>query len=1022
MPSASEKRNPGQWRGLEEWADSAVFADLIAREFPDDTADWADPVTRRHFLALLGASLGLAGLSGCSPRPAPAEKILPYVRQPEAVTLGVPLFFATASTLGGVALGLLAKSHEGRPVKVEGNPDHPGSRGATDLFSQASVLGLYDPDRSQGVTLNGAARGWDEALAALRAASAKLPRGAGLRLLSETITSPTLAGQFDELLHRFPEAKWVQYDPAGRFGVYEGSRLAFGEPVHTVYDFTHADVILALDADFLSCGPGNVRYAGDFADKRRVRAQSGDGVRPENMSRLYAVECMLTNTGAAADHRLPLRPGEIVAFARALAAEIGVANAPAVGDLSAPARRWLTPLVADLRRAGKNALVIAGDTQPAAVHAAAHAVNQALGAIGTTVQYTDSLETRPADQLAELQTLVEEMRDGHVDVLMVFGSNPVYSAPADLDFAAALDRVPFRFHLGLHQDETAVLCHWHVPAAHELESWGDARGYDGTVTLLQPLIAPLYGGRTISELLAAVLEQPERLGRDIVRAFWRQRPERGSTDFESFWQQSLQMGLVPGTALPRRNATLRDDWAGRAFPPVVPTTPTIAPGGMEIAFRPDPTVWDGRFANNAWLQELPKPITRLTWDNAAFVSPATAARLGLSTDVSFTGGEHGQAVVDLIELSINGRMVRAPAWVVPGHADDAVTVTLGYGRERAGRVGDGHGFNAYQLRTADAPWSAAGLSVTRTTEKYHLACVQMHHSMADRKPVRHGTSEEFQRDPDFAKEPVIAEHLRQGPADRRLHPLTLYPEQPHADHRWAMAIDLSACVGCGACVVACQAENNIPVVGKTEVMRGREMHWLRIDRYYEGDPAVPAGLENFFQPVPCMHCENAPCELVCPVGATVHSADGLNDMIYNRCVGTRYCSNNCPYKVRRFNFLQYADYATESLKVLHNPDVTVRSRGVMEKCTYCVQRIRIAESVAERERRPIADGDIRTACQAACPTRAIVFGDLNDSNSAVNHWKAEPHNYGLLADLNTRPRTTYLAAMRNPNPAMPKEA
>jgi molybdopterin-containing oxidoreductase family iron-sulfur binding subunit len=1018
----------------------------LAREFPERAGEWSDPVTRRQFLTLMGASLALAGVSGCSPRPKSPEKIMPYVRQPDRLTPGVPLYFATAMPLCGVATGLLVKSVEGRPVKAEGNPSHPASLGATDSFAQASLLGLYDPDRSQSVTFRGSPRPRDEGLSALRVALGKLKprRGAGLRLLTDTVTSPTLSGLIEEALHDFPDAKWVQYDPAGRDAARAGTRLIFDEYVNAIYDFRKADVVLSLDADFLGGGPGAVRYTHDFTARRRP----GGDASKASMNRLYVVECMLTNTGACADHRLPVRNGEIERFARALAAELGVSGVSADGAMPDRARTWLAPLAAELRSRRGRCLVLAGDCQPPAVHALAHALNDALGNVGQTVRYTAPVEARPTDQLADLRELADDMRAGRVELLAILGCNPVYTAPADLEFAAAMEKVALRFHLGQYQDETAVLCHWHVPEAHYLEAWGDARSYDGTVSILQPLIAPLYGGLSATEVLAVIAGRPETVDRDLVRRHWRGvwDREKRSTDFEDFWNKALQDGVVSESALPIREVRPRPDWPTRL--PAPTGNGSGAGGSLEVAFRPDPTVFDGRFANNGWLQELPKPVTKLTWDNAAFVSPATARRLGLaavpgsSNPVGVIGGEHGESTVELLELRYRNRVVTAPVWVLPGHADDAVTLHLGYGRSRSGRVGGNGqepiGFNAYRLRTADAPWFGSGLEVSRTGLHYTLACTQMHYAMEGRDPVRHATLDAYRKDPTFARTVTVAHELQReieanvpgphentppGPGtDRRLVPLTLYPEVPYTDHRWGMSIDLAACVGCSACVVACQAENNIPVVGKKEVSRGREMHWLRIDRYFSGEPDDPGSVSTWFQPLPCMHCENAPCELVCPVGATVHSHDGLNDMVYNRCVGTRYCSNNCPYKVRRFNFLFYSKeiYETPSLKLLQNPEVTVRSRGVMEKCTYCVQRIRSAEIAAERENRPLVDGEILTACQAVCPANAIVFGDINDPASEVRRRKSEPRDYGLLAELNTRPRTTYLAAVRNPNPAIPE--
>ncbi len=993
------------WRSLEELAGIDQLGEFHRAEFPPGASTWLDALDRRDFLKLMGASLALAGLTGCG-SPAPiSEKIVPYVQAPEGIIPGKALFFATAMPLGGYALGVLVESHEGRPTKVEGNPQHPASLGATDVFAQASLLTLYDPDRSQVATKAGRISTWSTFLTELNTAleSQHLRRGAGLRVLTETVTSPTLASQLRELLERFPRASWHQYEPAGRDAARAGARLAFGEEVETQYRLDRADVILSLDADFLASGPGCMRYAHDFADRRQ--AQGSD----LPMNRLYVVESTPSCTGTMADHRLPLRPSDIEGFARAVARGLGLALEGAAGPPHSPAYTgWSAAVVRDLMRHRGSCLVAVGDHQPAIVHALAHAMNDVMGNVGRTVIYTDPVAAQPVDHIESLRALVRDMEAGLVDVLVILEGNPVFTAPADLHFGERLTKVGLRVHLGLYEDETSALCHWHGPAAHYLESWGDVRAYDGTVSILQPLIAPLYNGKSAHELLAGMLGQPDRSGHDIVQEYWKRR--RPGKDFDRFWRTALHDGVVAGTALPPRRLSLRKGVAHPAAPAAAQEgRPADAPAreaqGMEIAFRPDPAVFDGQFANNGWLQELPKPLTKLTWDNAALISPATAERLGVSHRVGTTGGEHGRIFADVIELTYRGRRLRAAAWILPGHADGCVTIHLGYGRTRAGKVGTGTGFNAYALRTSAAPWQDSGLEIRKTGEQYLLACTQFHHAMEGRDLVRVGTREEYRRNPRFAQEAA-----EEPPAS-----LTLYPGFGYDGYAWGMAIDLNACIGCGACVVACQAENNIPIVGKDQVTRGREMHWLRIDRYYQG------GLDNpqtAHQPVPCMHCENAPCELVCPTAATNHSDEGLNDMVYNRCVGTRYCSNNCPYKVRRFNFLQYADFSTPSLKLLRNPNVTVRSRGVMEKCTYCVQRISAAKIEAEKQGRPVRDGEMVTACQQACPTQAIVFGNINDPNSRVAKLKASPLNYGLLTDLNTRPRTSYLARVRNPNPEL----
>jgi molybdopterin-containing oxidoreductase family iron-sulfur binding subunit len=999
------------WRGLEELCATPEFRAYVEREFPEQASQWTDPVTRRQFLMLMGASFALAGIAGCSPRPAPAEKIMPYVRQPEGMIPGKPMSYATAMTLGGASLGLIVESHEGRPTKVEGNPQHPASLGATDMFAQASILGLYDPDRSKSVTYHGRPRAWSEFVQQFQSAIAeqRKRRGSGLRILTESVVSPTLASQLESLLadKELAEAKWCQFEPTANDAAYEGARQAFGEPVNALYHFVDADVVLALDADFLACGPAHVRHVREFANRRRVRFAEG---KPDqaSMNRLYVVEPVLTPTGATADHRLPLAARRIGELARAVAVELSVSGVVQAVGLDERERKWATAVARDLRGHAGRSVILAGEGQPASVHALVHAMNAGLGNHGKTITFTRPVAARPVHHLKQIQELTTDLESGQVELLVILGANPAYTAPADLNFAERLRKMPAgsRVHLGQYQDETAVLCDWHIPEAHYLESWSDTRAFDGTASIVQPLITPLYNGRSAHELLGLFAESNSQLPLEIVRDYWRERRKGG--DFEAFWRRSLREGVVPDSAFAKQTVSLREDWHKQ-------TEGSLPSVGMEINFRADPTLYDGRFANNGWLQELPKPILRLTWDNAAILSPKTAKeRFGLSQSFGPHGGERGESVVNMVELRYRGATLKLPAWILPGCADDSVTVHLGHGRTRAGHVGTGAGFNAYQLRTSSAPWFDTGLGVQKLVETFTLASVQMHHSMESRAPVRTATLDEFKRNPGFAKTHEEAgERIND---DRRLHPLTMYPQKPYDGYKWGILIDLTTCVGCSACVVACQSENNIPVVGKTEVTRGREMHWLRIDRYFSGPPHDP---QTHFQPVPCMHCENAPCELVCPVNATVHSDDGLNDMVYNRCVGTRYCSNNCPYKVRRFNFLQYSDYATESLKLMHNPQVTVRSRGVMEKCTYCVQRIRSAEITAEREGRRIHDGEIQTACQQACPAQAIIFGDLNDPKSRVLLGKKEPHEYGLLAELNTVPRTTYLAQIKNPNPEVP---
>jgi MoCo/4Fe-4S cofactor protein with predicted Tat translocation signal len=951
------------WRSLEELAETEEFQQMLQNEFPEAASEWSDDFSRRGFLKLLGATFALAGLSACTRQP--IEKIVPYVRQPEEILPGKPLFFASGMTLSGVASALLVESNMGRPTKVEGNPLHPQSAGATDRYSQASILGLYDPDRSQAIIHLENISSWTNFLTAFRGA---IPAdGDGLRILTETISSPSLGNQLQQVLKRLPRAKWYQYEPAGRDNARVGSKLAFGQYVETQYRIDQADVILSLDSDFLDCGPASLRYVRDFAHRRNPDANA------RKMNRLYAIEATPTNTGAVADHRLAVRASEVASHASLLL--------KAIHGSGGTGNPWLDAAAIDLQMHRGSCVVIPGDYQSPEVHAIAHAINDALGNAGKTVLYTDSIEVNPVNQQASLKQLVGEMNAGKVQLLLILGGNPVYNAPSDFQFADALQKVNLKVHLGLYYDETSYLCHWHLPEAHFLESWGDARSYEGTITLAQPLIAPLYSGKTPYEVLAILSGQPQQSNFEIVQAYWKQ--QHPGADFEDWWRKSLHDGFIANSALPSKAVSLQGNFAPNA---------TAASSGIEIILRPDPNIYDGRFANNAWLQELPRPLTKHTWDNAAFVSPATAEKMQLQNE-------------DVVQLHVSGNQVFAPVLIWPGHPDDAVTVHLGFGRTRMGHVAQGVGFDAYRLRTSQHPWVIPNAEISKIGEKYPIATTQNHFLMENRHLVRSATLAHYLEDPAFVRETEEQE----SPQD------SLYPAYKYDGYKWGMAIDLNACVGCNACVLACQSENNIAVVGKDQVKRGREMHWLRIDRYYSGELERP---ETYFQPVPCMHCENAPCEVVCPVNATVHSPEGLNEMIYNRCVGTRYCSNNCPYKVRRFNFLLYSDWNTPSLKLMRNPDVTVRSRGVMEKCTYCVQRIQRAKIEAEKQDRTVRDGEIVTACQQACPAEAIVFGDINDPNSKVSKLKSLQRNYGILTELNTRPRTTYLGNLKNPNPEL----
>ena len=981
---------PQFWRGLEEVSGTPEFNQWLHREFPQGAAEWTDTPSRRQFLKIMAASFALAGVTACTRQP--TEYILPYVKQPEELIPGIPLQYATAMTLGGYATGILVESHEGRPTKIEGNPDHPMSLGAANVFQQASILELYDPDRSQSVRRGGEISSWEEFLADLVPALAEQgpKQGAGLRILTETVTSPTLAAQLDALLKLYPKARWHQYEPWNRDNALIES--GNGRLTEAHYDFSKAKVIVSLDSDFLFSHPASLAYARQFSNMRRAVTESPDtaeGGRSANgpMSRLYVAEPTPSITGTMADVRLACGAAEIGVLVEVLAGlvEGNEDRHSLFTGLPRTAQSWVRAAARDLYAHSGEGVVVVGEGQPGALHDTVYALNKILGNAGQTVFGKAPAEARTVTQTQSLKELADAMHAGQVDLLVQIGGNPVYNAPADLDFAGALGKVKHNVQLALSYNETSEYCQWHIPECHYLESWGDARAFDGTVSIIQPLVEPLYQGRTVCELLdALVLEQTTRGAYDIVRAHWQNA--QPAEAFDKGWRKTIHDGLAAGTALPL-DAALLPTFPRSATPKQTPA------GGLEIVFKPDPAVWDGRFANNGWLQELPKPITKLTWDNAALVSPRLAERLHLANG-------------DVIELAFKGRTVHAPVWIVPGQAENSVTLTLGYGRTAAGHVGTGQGVNAYALRTSDAMGFGTGLEVRKIEgAKWQLATTQSHQSLAGRNVYRTGTLEEFRKNPEFA--PHESEEPKK---DETLYP----PDHTYPGYAWGMAIDLNTCIGCNACVIACQAENNIPIVGKGEVINGREMHWIRVDGYFAGNDLDNP--EFYHQPVPCMQCENAPCEVVCPVEATVHSPEGLNEQVYNRCIGTRYCSNNCPYKVRRFNFLQWADNTHLTFKMQRNPDVTVRSRGVMEKCTYCVQRINEAKITSQKEDRRVRDNEIVTACQQTCPTEAIVFGDVNDPASRVSRLKKQTRNYGMLAELGTRPRTTYLARITNPNP------
>ncbi|GBC91953.1 Menaquinone reductase, iron-sulfur cluster-binding subunit [bacterium HR15] len=1005
-----EKRDSERlWRSLNERENAPQWKEQLQREFAPEAAPHSDLVSRRQFLKLMGASMALAGLSACGYKP--QGPIIARAKIPEEAP-GESLYYATAVTLGGYAKGVLARVYEGRPIKLEGNDLHPASLGSTDAFTQAEILNLYDPDRSQNLLKFGQIQTWQaftgELMQQLAIQQAK--KGSGIRLLTEVVTSPSLAAQIQAFLKAYPQAKWYQWEAINSDNIYEGTRLAFGEWLNPIYRVQQAKVILALDSDFLYMGPAAVRYAREFADGRRVRESQRD------MNRLYVAEPMPTVTGFTADHRLPIHSSRIGLLAAAIAQVVGAPlQVSAQGALTPEERKWAEAVARDLMAHRGESLVIVGEAQPPAVHAIAHAINAALGNLGKTVVFTAPPEAKPTLCTEDIRTLAREIEQGQVEVLIMLGTNPAYDAPAELNFAELIPKVPFSVHLSRYTDETSALCVWHVPESHPFETWGDARAFDGTVTIQQPLIFPLYPStRSALELMAQINGQGGKQAFDLVQGYWKTAQLAPTAQFDAFWRKSVHDGIIPRTALPIKAVSLR--------PNLTIELPLVEERGLEIRFAPDPTMYDGRFANNTWLQELPKPVSRICWDNVAFMSLKTAQQLGV------VGTEKVALVHDsapLVQIRVNGRTLIAAAYPIPGHVDNAITLHLGYGRTRAGSNGSGTGFNTYTLRTSDAMWFTHGAEAVTTGQRYTIARTEEHHliehgeldSMHHRPIMLIGTLQEFQEDPHLKKH-------RHGegeelPSMYKGFRYDRYQNPDNYRYAWAMVIDPTVCTGCSACVTACQAENNIPVVGKREVVRQREMFWLRIDRYFKGPVENP---RTYQLPVPCMQCENAPCELVCPVAATVHSEEGLNQMVYNRCVGTRYCSNNCPYKVRRFNFYRYTYYKQPVLHLLQNPDVTVRGRGVMEKCTYCVQRINRARIQAKKENRRIRDGEIIPACQQACPTKAIVFGDMNDPDSEVSRLRREPHLFSMLAELNTKPRTTYLAKIENPNPELSAEA
>ncbi len=1013
------------WRSFSELKDEESLQQMARNEFMPDAAKAPTTGSRRTFVQLMGASMALAGLAGCRK---PYEKILPYARKPEEFIEGISMNYATAMPFRGSVLGVVVESREGRPVKVEGNPDHPMSLGSSGVFEQASILNLYDPDRSQHVLEMGGVASWESFVAALN----RIPQSAKVAILAAETSSPTLLGLRAKVQARYPQARWVAYSPTGENTEAIGYQRAFGQPVRPLYHFSNASVIVSFDADFLAAVDRNfVNNTREFAASRNV----ADG----QISRLYAVEGAYTTTGGRADHRMRVRPSEVASIVSSIAQGVG-AVAPRGGNVSNST--IVQSIIADLRAAGNRGVVVAGDNQPAIVHELCAAINSRLGAIGTTV---DLLSVTGADQADdnELRELVADMKAGSVDALLMLGVNPAYDAPGGLGFESALGSVGTSVHVGIHRDETAVASTWHLPQAHFMEAWGDGRGYDGTLSVIQPLIAPLYADcRSDIEILNLFASGQNESGYDLVRSQWRGVLTGG---FESAWRKVLHDGLLPGSGF----ASV----TGRA---AAPTVAVAAPAtGIEVQVRLDTRVLDGSFANNAWLQETPDLVTKIVWDNVAIMSRTTAASLGVTNTL-----KAGQYTADEVEITFDGRKAVLPAWIQPGIADDTIILTTGYGRNIAtdrshrkkiffdkdadtdvyatGAVANGVGQKVSHLRSTSFASNLTGASATKGGGNYSVVTTQDHGAMDTpqirdvikrREPVRMATLAAYKSHEAHFEHPPLAgatEPWDEYPAlwEER-HPTTspAYKDNPYFQNQWGMTIDLNLCTGCNSCSVACQAENNIQVVGKEEVDRGREMSWIRLDRYFvsDGDSDIDDA-KMVVQPLPCQHCENAPCESVCPVAATVHSPDGTNQMVYNRCIGTRYCANNCPYKVRRFNFFNWTKTLPESVQLGQNPQVTVRSRGVMEKCSYCIQRIRAANMASNLSDKPISDGDVVTACQQACPASAITFGDLNDPTSKITEQKKSDRRYELLAELSVKPRTSYLGRINNPNPALEAEA
>lgn len=997
----SKSQKPQYWRSLSELEGNPEFQEFVSREFREPLEQ--EPLAgagRRRFVQLMGASFALAG---CHWR---EEKVLPHTARPDGVVPGVPVQYATVMDVAGVATGLLVKSYDGRPIKVEGNPNDSTTLGGTGTYHQAAILGLYDPDRSSRVMQGATPSTWEAFDQALLGAYAPLAKasGAGLAILSGANSSPSLARLRGELKSALPNASWFVHDASYAAGASRGLDLVFGEPVQLLLHPEKADVIIALDSDFLSASSaGGLGYTRKVASRRDP--DSG------KMSRIYAFESVLSEIGALADHRVAIATSRVAAVLAYIDAKVsekkGLADAqkePGVETLGGEhVKKVLDVAIAELVASRGKSLLTLGSRYSGELHAIVHRLNEALGNVGSVVEYLEKNDVLSGG-VDDLAALVGEIESGKVKALLILGTNPVYDSPADIDFEGTLAKVPTSFHVGLYRDETGAKCSFHAPEAHFLETWGDARAIDGTVRVAQPLIEPLLGGRSAIEVISRMLGLPEVQGQSIVR-------KTSGLTKDKVWNTAVHSGQYGKKA--------------KAFQGELRVAPqvTLPEAGLEVLFELDPAVFDGRFANNGWLQELPHPLSKQAWGNAVLVNPTTAAKLGLSDG-------------HLCKLTVDGRSIELPSLVSPGQAEDTLAVALGYGRTVAGVVGgfgsgidavETVGANTYAIRPSKAPHVALG-TVTKSGGRQELALTQ------DLWAIDAiGKQGQAEREDQLVRETTLATYKEHpGVIEHKVHhPPLLNLWQPpvsYDGHKWGMAVDLNKCSGCAACIVACQSENNTAIVGRKEVAKGREMTWLRVERYYKGD-AKTAQVRQ--QPVMCQQCENAPCEQVCPVGATMHTQEGLNDMVYNRCIGTRYCSNNCPYKVRRFNYRNYnletlgttpftgTDDRRAKLKAMaFNPEVTVRARGVMEKCTFCVQRIQNVKIVAKNHKRPIQDGEIKTACEQACPAGAIVFGDLNDKASRVHAAQEKPRAYELLQELNNRPRVNYLARISNPHPEL----